>query len=420
MKIFKSIFLALLTVTLSGCGTEQRSGLATPSPTATTILISLDGFRYDYIEKHGAENLKNLAASGVRAKKTFPVFPSKTFPNHISLATGKYPNKHGIINNTFYDNLIHASYTKGRGATESHWMQAIPIWTLAELNNVKTATYYWPETEARIQGITPSYYYHYNKKTPYMKRMEQLIDWLKLPESKRPKLLISYFSLVDTMGGDYGPDSKQTRYAVKYVDVLIGMLVERVNKEIDFPVNFVIVSDHGMTTIYSKDTVVYPELDDYKGFDVFNGGTQLMLYAQGSPSDKSTANAIERQVKALEEKAQGRYQVFTKATYPEHWHFNHPSRSPDITLNAIPPVSFRKEMAHYGIGGTHGYDAQQYDDMGGLFIANGPNFHSGMTIEPFSVVHLFPMLATLLNITPPDDIDGDSKVLSPILINSNT
>lgn len=416
MNISRALLGVAALLIIASCGPQKSRSL--PTPPATTVLISLDGFRYDYIEKHGAENLKQLAESGIRAKKTFPVFPSKTFPNHLAIATGTHPNKHGIIHNKFYDDEIGDFYKKGSGKTQSHWLQALPIWTLAELNNIKTATYYWPESEARIFGITPSYHYIYNKKTPYKQRINQLVNWLKLPEQSRPKLVISYFALVDTMGGDFGPDSKQTKYAVKYVDELLGLLIKRIKKEVDVPVNFVIVSDHGMTTIFSKNIIVYPQLDDFKGFDVINGDTQLLLYSNTETSTEGKQQRIQEQVNALQQQSNGRYRVFTKQTYPKHWRFDHPTRTPDIMLDAIPPATFKAKMKNYGVGGTHGYDAKEYDDMGGLFIANGPNFKVGKVIEPFSVVHIFPMLATLLHLTPPENIDGDTSVLAPILINS--
>lgn len=420
MKIFSAIFTLFVATLLVSCSPNKTKGLPTPASSASTILISIDGFRYDYIEKHNAKNLQKLAEAGVRAKKTYPVFPSKTFPNHLSIVTGTHPNKHGILHNTFYDRELEATYKKGIGHKQPHWVQALPIWTLAEINNIKTATYHWPESEARIYGTTPSYFYFYNKKTPYRQIINQLVDWLKLPESTRPKLLVSYFALVDSMGHDFGPDAKQTHHAVQYVDELLGVLFKRIKEEVDIPVNLVIVSDHGMTNVYSKDSIIFPQLDTYEGFKVINGNTQLLLYIDDTVANEDKEKHITAQAKALEQKANGRYRVFTKQTFPKHWHFDHPTRTPDVMLDAIPPRVFKKTMENFGTGGTHGYDAMEYDEMGGLFIAHGPNFQSGKTIEPFSLVHIYPMLAELLHLTPPDNIDGDIKVLSPILINAET
>lgn len=420
MNTFRFLLVITASLLLISCDRAKNSGFKTPAPAATTILISIDGFRHDYIEKHGATNLKQLAESGVRAKKTYPVFPSKTFPNHLSIVTGNHPNKHGILHNKFYDKEIQESYKKGIGHKESHWVQSMPIWTLAELHNIKTATYHWPESEARIYGTTPSYYYFYNKKTPYKHIINQLVNWLKLPEATRPKLLISYFALVDSMGHDFGPDAKQTHFAVQYIDELMGLLVKRVKEEVDIPVNFVIVSDHGMTTVYRKDMIVFPELDDFEGFKVLNGNTQLLLYSDDSIPESEKPQRIAAMQERLAQKANGRYRVFTQQTYPKHWRFDHPTRTPDIMLDAFPPVTFEKKLKDEEVRGTHGYDAQEYDDMGGLFIAHGPNFQSGKVIEPFNLVHIFPMLAKLLHLTPPSDIDGDIQVLSPILVNSET
>nr|WP_232365005.1 ectonucleotide pyrophosphatase/phosphodiesterase [Salinimonas marina] len=183
---------------------------ATPATEQHVVLISLDGFRHDYIEQHQASELARIARQGVRAKRLTPVFPANTFPNHLSLITGLLPANHGVVNNEFLDKQRpedngYARYHMGKGYKDSSWLQGVPLWTLAELQGKKTASYFWPEADARFFGTTPTYHYHYSKHADYQQRIDQIVSWLQLPAIARPQFVAGYFSLIDTIGHDYGP-----------------------------------------------------------------------------------------------------------------------------------------------------------------------------------------------------------------------
>ena len=208
----KAMMLALLVLT---------SQAAYAAKEQTVVLISIDGMRWDYIEKHGAPNLKAMAAKGVRAQKLMPVYPTKTFPNHISIITGLLPVNHGIVDNNFCDKARkNECYSMGKGMRDSTWVNGIPLWNLAKMQGLKSATYFWPESDARFNGMTPDYYFHYSKYSEYQGRVDQIIQWLSLPKAQRPRFVASYFSLVDSMGHEFGPDAPQTRDAVKQLDEL--------------------------------------------------------------------------------------------------------------------------------------------------------------------------------------------------------
>src|SRR5690554_5305998 len=166
----------------------------------TVVLISIDGFRHDYIELHAAPNIAAIAKQGVRSAGLIPVYPSKTFPNHLSIVTGQYPSNHGIVDNNFYDTERKQHYRMGDGVKDSSWLTTMPIWNLAEFQGVKAATFFWPESEARINGRTASYFYKYSTPTPDRQRVDQIIQWLTLPKAARPRLVTGYFSVVDTIG----------------------------------------------------------------------------------------------------------------------------------------------------------------------------------------------------------------------------
>ena len=203
------------------------------SESQTVVLISLDGFRHDYIEKHGAANLARIAEKGVRAKGLVPVFPANTFPNHLSVITGLNPVNHGIVNNSFYDKTRlsdkgYAQYSMGDGKKDSTWITGIPLWNLVEFHDRRAATFFWPESDARINGTVPSYYYPYSKYADYDERVNQILQWLSLPEATRPQFVAGYFSLVDSVGHDAGPDAAQTKAAVQAVDALVGRLYDQI------------------------------------------------------------------------------------------------------------------------------------------------------------------------------------------------
>ena len=87
----------------------------------TVILISLDGFRYDYIDKFAPPTMNALAKDGVRAKWMIPSFPTKTFPNHYTIATGLYPEHHGIVENNVWDFGEIFTMSKYEEVTNPRW-----------------------------------------------------------------------------------------------------------------------------------------------------------------------------------------------------------------------------------------------------------------------------------------------------------
>lgn len=375
------------------------------------ILLSIDGFANSYLEKYQPKNILALAKSGVRAKALLPVYPSKTFPNHLSIVTGVYPAKHGIIHNHFYRPDFKKEYTLGAGKYNENWLTALPIWTVAEQQGIKTAVYFWPESEAKISNILPSYYYPYKHETPNIDRINQLVDWLKLDEDKRPQLLISYFSTVDSAGHTYGPNSKQVKAAIADVDQLIGLLVDKIKNEVKQKVNIVLVSDHGMA-IANESIDINSLISSNDEIKIVNGQTQLFIYGN---SQKSIFDARSQLLINLKHDAKQRFSVFQKSDFPVHWHFNTELIAiPDIIVEAKPPYTFTTKKEVYGVA-THGYDPINNRDLDAIFIASGPNFKSNKTIKAFDNIHIYPMLTEVLGVNKTSKIDGNINVLQSIL-----
>ncbi|MGO2365094.1 MAG: ectonucleotide pyrophosphatase/phosphodiesterase [Pseudoalteromonas sp.] len=373
---------------------------------SSVVLISLDGFRWDYIEKHNATNLAAMAKNGVRANKMRPVYPTKTFPNHLSIITGLLPINHGIVDNQFCDKARNDCYSMGKGKNDSTWINGIPLWNLARMQGLKSATYFWPESDARFNGMLPNYFYHYSQQSDYHQRIDQIIQWLKLPEQSRPQLVISYFSLVDSMGHKFGPDAPQTHQAVQALDQLMGELQTQL-ASLDKPVNLVIVSDHGMSKIDKQQGIAIDSLPQSDKFNVKNTGPRVLIYANEDTSEDEINDYKQR----LSQAAKGRYSVLSKQQR-KNYHYQKNSRTGDIILQTTAPKVF-SDHGEVGYLGTHGF--AYTDDMAATFIATGPAFKEGITLNEVSNLDIYPMITKVLGIQLLSEIDGDGSTLWPAL-----
>ena len=374
------------------------------------ILLSIDGFAHKYLAQYQPKNLLSFARQGVMADGMNPVFPSKTFPNHLSIVTGMYPINHGIIHNKFYNRKLNQHYTLGAGKNNSAWLTAKPIWTIAEQQGVTSAVYFWPESETAINGILPTYYFPYKHREPNINRINQMVDWLKLPEAQRPNLIVGYFSTIDDAGHRFGPDSKQVGAAIENIDNLIATLRGRISSETKVTPNIIIVSDHGMTSINKQLTVNWKKLlSNFPDVNIINGQTQLYIYEQ----DKNILNDARSHLSKVSNQYQ--FEVTDKSNYPEHWHFNiNNSVLPDMIINASPGVIFIDEQSHIGAA-THGYDALNNNDLSAIFLAQGPDIKENLTIQSFENIHVFSLVETLLGLTPSDKVNSDASVLLNII-----
>lgn len=372
----------------------------------SVVLISLDGFRWDYIEKHGAKNIAKIAKQGVRAKKMRPVYPTKTFPNHLSIITGLLPINHGVVDNRFCDTIRDECYSMGKGKDDSTWFNGIPLWNLASMQGVKSATYFWPESDARFNGMLPDYYYHYSKYGNYQSRIDQIVQWLALPKAQRPRLVIGYFSLVDSMGHEFGPDAKQTRDAVQQLDQLIGQLHTRING-LSKNINLVLVSDHGMSNVDPEQSIALNSLPKDDAFMIKNTGPRVLIYANKATTQAQINNYKQRLTKA----AKGRYKVLTDDQRSKY-HYENNGRTGDIILQTTAPQAFsNSDKVNYL--GTHGY--ADSDDMAATFIAQGSAFKQGIVIEEVNNLDIYPLIANVLGIKLLSKTDSDGKTLLPSL-----
>ncbi|WP_183558084.1 ectonucleotide pyrophosphatase/phosphodiesterase [Mucilaginibacter sp. SP1R1] len=376
------------------------------------ILISADGFRYNYAQKYNASNLLTLSNQGVRATSMIPSYPSVTFPNHYAMVSGLYPSHSGLVNNTFYDRDRHDFYTMGNKAkvADGSWYHGAPLWVLAEQQHLLSASFYWVASEAAIQNITPTYYYVYNEKIAIRDRISAVVNWLNLPAEDRPHLITFYFPQVDHAGHLYGPDAPETAHEVHFVDSAVSELTKAV-KTTGLDVNFVFVSDHGMTNVDQQHPISIPAAIDTSKFIVSGDGILVELYAKGDADITATYNHLKRQAKD--------YDVYLKTNVPAKLHYSQSddwhNRIGDILLIPHYPKVFNlyNKSIHPG---WHGYDPNLVKDMHATFFAWGPAFKPHTTIPAFENVDVFNLIRSILGLEYTGKTDSTDKLANDILI----
>jgi len=374
------------------------------------ILISADGFRYDLTDKYHAKHLISLRNKGVQAKYMIPSYPSLTFPNHYSIVTGLYPSHHGLVDNSFYDEKKKAFYSIGNqhAVHDSSWYGSIPLWVLAEQNQMLSASFYWVGSEAAIDGVRPTYYYPYNEKINIDQRIQDVKNWLQLPDEKRPHLITFYFPEVDHAEHMYGVDSKETQEAVHFIDESVQKMNAMVDS-LQLPINFIFVSDHGMANTDTVHTIQLPDAVDTSKFIIPNGDVLVHLYAKDKNDIIPTYNALKKEAKDFD--------VYLAGSLPARWHYSKPddtyNRTGDILLVPHFPKVFNLTKRK-PIPGRHGFD-NYMKEMHATFYAWGPAFKNHKVINGFENVNIYPLVAKILKLNYTHKIDGDLKILKPVL-----
>lgn len=398
------------------------SALAQPKPIKdlqpTLILISIDGFRYDYLKKYAPANLNYLARNGVRARWMIPSFPSKTFPNHYAIVTGLYPQNNGMVENNIYDRDRDVVFkmSNREEVRNSRWWLGEPIWVTAEKQGQKTAPLFFPGSEAEIAGKRPAYWIAYDQAMPNSARVDKALSWLDLPKGERPTFLTLYFSDVDNAGHHFSPNSVETKNAVLKVDKQIGRLITGLKaREIFTKVNLIIVSDHGMATVDFNNAVILDEMFD-------TGLTDKILWVNEIVSIFPKEGKEDEIYKTLKAKLPPPVKVYRKSEIPARFHYSDSPRiAPLLVLPKEGWVVVNREhyekmkadgdMKH--LKGEHGYD-NQLASMRAIFIAHGEAIKKGKVVKPFENVHVYNIMARILGLNPAPN-DGNSEAAKAVL-----
>ena len=392
ISYFVWFFCCLLTV---GCR---------PSDTASeryVVVLSMDGFRSDYPERAHTPTLDSLGQAGVKAAFR-PSYPSVTFPNHYSMATGLHPDHHGIISNSFYDAALDSVYTMR--CDDPRFFGGEPIWNTAERQGVRTAAFYWVGSEIALPSGQPSTWKKFDSSVPFPARADSVIAWLQRPEAERPHLIMWYFEEPDHTGHLCTPDSSATLRMVEHVDSVLGYFFDRARTlDIFDKIDFLVVSDHGMATYTPEESV---NLIDYLPRDSFRyvfEGVPTLLYPKAGYADK--AYEILKTVPNVT--------VWRKDEIPEKFVYGKNPRVPELVVapNIGTYVVFRENPRAYS-GGAHGYD-NFTPEMEAIFYAAGPSFKQGVELPAMANVNLYLIIARLLGIEPAPN-DGDSATIAPL------
>ena len=278
------------------------------------VLVSLDGFRHDYASIHNAQNLKKIGAAGAVAEVLVPAFPSMTFSSHYSLITGLYADRHGIVDNAFYDPALSKDYQFARQGREPEWYRGQPLWALAEKQGVRAAVFAWPGSEAAIGGIRPTFSLDYASasRATHDQQVDQALQWLRMPVAERPRFVALYFDDADTRAHRFGLESAELHAAVEQLDRTMGRLWDGL-RELALPVNLIIVSDHGMAN--RTETILLRDFADLTGVKVVQGGGAIVhVYAPEAP-------VRERLYKELKGRSKS-FEVYRREESPAHWHYS--------------------------------------------------------------------------------------------------
>jgi len=373
------------------------------------LLISMDGFRADYLEKTHTPNFDKMAKNGIRSDGLIPVFISKTFPNHYSIATGMYAENHGLIANSFFASDLGEYYSiRDRKSVEkADFYGGEPIWVTAEKQGLKTASYFWVGTEAAVSGIHPSIWKRYDQKVPFDDRIDSVMTWFSLPKPNRPRLIMLYFHEPDWTGHEYGPNSAQTIEQIQNMDGIMGTILKKAgNLTIADKLNVLVVSDHGMTEVNPEQVIDLSVYTDLSGVETVGAGPIVFLSADSSKRLTPIYNDLQQLPNA---------QVYWKRDIPDRWHYRAHERIPEVLIVAeegwtLMPMGHGPGMPK----GTHGYD-NKLKSMQAIFVAEGPAFKSGYSKEVFENIHIYPLLAHILGLEPYSGIDGDLNVVRDLL-----
>ena len=409
-------WVALVVALLLGAGAAAplSAQAATPPKPALTILISLDGFRADYLDRGNTPALGALAGDGARGAMR-PSFPSLTYPNHYTLVTGKRPDHNGMVNNTLEaDEVPGVSFSMSNHDAVGDgrwWDQAKPIWVSAEQQGVHAGILFWPGSEAQIDGVRPSYWKVYDEKLAYEARIDMVLSWI---DAKAPPLGLAtlYFDVTDTEGHHYGPDSPEVKAAAAQADAAIGRLVAGLKaRGLYETTNIVVVADHGMAPQPLSGLVEVSTLVD---------PAKVKFVSTGSVVGVRALPGFEAEVAATMLKAHSHLTCWTKDKIPARYGYGTNPRVPPIVCLADRGWYFvtasalaKRWKEHPRDGGAHGYDP--FDPtMRAVFVAHGPAFKSGVVLPVFDNVDVYPLLTRLIGVKG-DKGDGSLKPLKAAL-----
>jgi len=395
------------------------------------IIVGIDGLRADTLDRIPTVNLQYLANKGVRANM-IPAMPSKTFVNFYSLATGLYPEHHGMTSNYPYDRKMQRLFNRQTDVQDPRWWSGEPIWATAEKQGIKAGIYFWVGSEAPVDGQHPSFWLPYQQNKDYAQRVEEVLGWLSLPEPQKPRLIMLYFSAVDTAAHDFGVDSTEEREAVLNVDRHVGELISGLRKlGLEDQSNIMVVADHGMVNLADNRLINLDEIIDLSALQVADWTNRqtpqyapfFALYGEQALIEQTYAQLSVYSAASTSAGRQNHFQVMRRGEFPPNYHLDHPDRGPDLMIMADVAWSLyasadKSQVLPMALTGrsvaTHGYSNLD-PRMHATFIAAGPDVKQSQSIEAFENIEVYGLVTCILGIKPAatdGDITGVQHLLS--------
>jgi predicted AlkP superfamily pyrophosphatase or phosphodiesterase len=389
--------LAAALLLLAAC---QSPGPPVPGAPAPVVLISFDGFRWDYAARTETPNFERLARNGVTAERLIPGFSSKTFTGHYSIATGLYPGHHGIISNTMRDPRWPEVFrlSDRQELEKERWWGGEPIWVTVKRHGLRAGSYFWPGSEGPVQGVRPDWWFPYDAAVSWDARVTAALDWLTQPAPTRASFVALYFEEPNDAGHTYGPDAPETMAATRRADAILGQLLEGLaTRHVEATV--IVVSDHGMAQTDVSRVIV---LDDYVSLrpdELLEHGALAQIYPQAG-REAEIARALEG--------AHPELAVYRRGATPAHLHlFDNPRVAPLVLVPTagweVVPRSAPGAEPPRITAGDHGSDPS-HPDMHGIFYAAGPGIMPGRRLGAVEQVDVYALICRLLGIEPaPND-----------------
>ncbi|KAG0230772.1 hypothetical protein BGW42_000746 [Actinomortierella wolfii] len=338
----------------------------------TVIVLSFDGFRADYLQRGLTPEINSIGQRGVKATFMEPSFPTLTFPNHWTLATGLYPDHHGIVANMFHDPDLNAdfNYRIPGQSWDAKWWRGEPIWETAVHQKLKSGVIAWPGGEAQ-RPTRPTYHHRYQREMTVTKKLDAIIEWLDMPRDQRPQVIAAYFSEIDTVGHNHGPDARRLNQALQLVDAAFGKFLANLReRHLEDVVNLIAVSDHGMAYVDTSKAIYY---DDYiDPGELIMEESMLPHLAIRTKDPKKTEEFYET-LKRAQVQHNLNFKIYRREELPVEFNYGSNRRIAPVVVVADPGyVMSRREMG-VPIAGVHGWD-NSMPEMRAIFLAQGPGF----------------------------------------------
>ncbi len=387
------------------------------SGNTVVIWISIDGVRPDYIERSETPFFDRMMREGAYSLALEPVFPSLTFPNHASQATGRTVDGHGIPMNAFFDREARRHYSFP-GLPEL--LLAEPIWTVAERQGRRTIVKDWVMSYGEFDGTAAAYHgARYDGRLADRERIQIVLDTWRKDDNEEPvRLLMGYMDHPDKIGHRYGPDSPEIEASMEKMDEHMSTFMEealeifRERMSPEDSLYLLVTSDHGMSTVHTAVnpyvlTGVSREESDGERALVVTSGSIAHVYILDQGGERERLRRIRRVARTA---AQHDFvSVFRPHELPEHWGYLHPTRTGDVIISLDKGHTFNRGTpgltgAQEDVGGhigMHGYDPADNPEMNGILLAwRYPQPMDGVDLGLTHALQLHATIANWLDIEP--------------------